>query len=122
MQVNRDGVLSFRQDLYYGNPESFPLSNDVLIAPFWDDVIGNNYYFRPAAYRGDVLYRLTTDKSVLDEIATNISSAFGVDFTPVTAFIVTWDGMQENPDYYYFYFYNNNDDEELVSMQACIND
>ena len=45
MQVNRDGVLSFRQDFYYGNPESFPLSNDVLIAPFWDDMTVDNYYF-----------------------------------------------------------------------------
>ena len=107
MQVTNDGVLSLGEDFYSSNPEPFPLSNHVLIAPFWDD--SENYGLN----KGDVLYRFTTDKSVLDEITTNISSAFGVDFTPVTAFIATWDGVKDNDDNYYYNYYN--DDDELVS-------
>ena len=99
--MNVDGILSFRQNLYRLN-EPFPLPNDVLVAPFWDNVANGGYYRDRYAH---VLYRFTTEQSVLDEIATNISSAFDVDFTPVTAFIATWDGVRDlDNDYYYFYY------------------
>ena len=41
------------------------------------------------------MYRFTADQSILDQIATNISDAFEVDYTPVTAFIATWDSVPQ---------------------------
>ena len=42
-----------------------------------------------------MLYRFTDEQSILDEIALNVSSAFGVEFAPSTAFIATWDRLPE---------------------------
>ena len=88
-QVSTYGVLSFRQSFFDFSPEPFPLSfqNDILIAPFWDD--SDN------SAGGQVLYRFTDDQSILEEIATNISDTFEVNFNPATAVIVTWDSLPQ---------------------------
>ena len=68
----------------------FPLSavfSNAIIAPFWEDSDNAN--------GGEVFYRITDEQSILDEITLNISSAFGVDFAPSTAFIATWDQLPQ---------------------------
>ena len=93
MQITSNGVLSFRHSFPDFTPEPFPLefssnSNiEVLISPFWDDT---NY-----GQGGSVLYRFTTSPNILEEIGTNITNAFGINFDPVIVFIVTWDRLPE---------------------------
>lgn len=84
--------MSFNESFTDFEPESFPLPLDldrveVLIAPFWDD--SDN------SVAGQVFYRFSDDASLLTEIATNISDAFEVDFSPVAAFVVTWNGLPQ---------------------------
>ena len=81
--MNSNGILSFRNNFTSFSPETFPTSNDVLIAPFWDDVNIN--------VAGDIFYRFTTDQFLLDEVGGDISDAFEVTFEPTLLFIATWD-------------------------------
>ena len=95
IQVSTNGVLSFRTPFLDFSPVPFPLQfrNDSLIAPFWDD--------SDSSSGGQVFYRFTSDEAILGEISANISDAFGVDFTPVSAFIATWFEIPQafsNPD------------------------
>ena len=82
-------MLSFQSSFLSFSPSPFPISPPSLgiIAPFWD--ISNN------AIGGQVLYRFTNEQSILDELALNISSAFGVEFAPSTAFIATWNQLPQ---------------------------
>lgn len=83
--MNSNGILSFRTGFTDFNPVNFPLSSnrdDILIAPFWDDVNIN--------VAGDIFYRFTTNQSLLDEVGGNISKAFEVVFKPVMLFVATW--------------------------------
>lgn len=66
----------------------FPLvgkgKDDILIAPFWDDI----------STVGDVYFRVCSNQTVLAQAGTFISqqfSAFSVDFTPDFLLIATWD-------------------------------
>ena len=85
--MSTNGLLSFQSSFTSFIPQPFPLSlfSLPIIAPFWDDSDNRN--------GGQVLYRFTNEQSILDEIALNISSAFGVEFAPSTAFIATWDRL-----------------------------
>ena len=67
-------------------PVSFPLSGNVMIAPFWN---GQNSY----RLSGKVYYQLSTEQSLLDQVATQISDTFRVTFTPESVFVATWDGL-----------------------------
>ena len=51
----------------------------VVIAPFWDDSVG-----------GDIYYRVSTEPQLLDNITSTISEAFDVDFGATLAFVATW--------------------------------
>ena len=80
MQVSSYGVISFRSShsLY---PRSFPLStSDILIAPFWDYSYGG----------GQVLFRLSNNQTLLNEVGSTVNETLEFDFTPTMLFIVTW--------------------------------
>ena len=86
--MSTNGLLSFQSSFTSFVPRVFPLSFSLpIIAPFWDDSDNRN--------GGQVLYRFTDEQSILDEIALNISSAFGVEFAPSTAFIATWNQLPQ---------------------------
>ena len=87
MQVSTNGVLSFRNPFLDFSPDLFPLTDDILIAPFWDD--------SDSSLAGQVFHRFTDDELVLEEISANITKGFGEEFNPVLAFIVTWDGLPQ---------------------------
>ena len=88
LQVNTIGVISFRFSFLDFNPRSFPLStNDVLIAPFWDNI--------DTFIGGRVLFRLTDDENLLTQVGATINEAFMVDFSPVLLLIVTWDRVPD---------------------------
>ena len=89
MQVNLYGVIYFgSRDLYNSYPRPFPLStSDNIIAPFWD-------YFR---YQngGQVLFRLSDNQALLNEVGSTINDTLEFDFTPTMLFIVTWRGISK---------------------------
>ena len=71
--------------------DPFPLvdfrSNEVLIAPFWDDSDNGQ--------GGSVYYRLSSEPGLMDQIGANISGAFDVEFRPGSAFVATWNGLPQ---------------------------
>ena len=83
LQVNTNGVLSFRSSFLGTDPVSFPLlSSDILIAPFWDTFdIGQG---------GQILFRHTNDATILTQVDAAINDA---EFSAALAFIVTWDSV-----------------------------
>ena len=81
MQVSTNGVVFFGTDYpYYG-----PLS--ALILPLWDFSIAEN--------GGLVLFRLSDNQTLLNEVGSTINDTLEFDFTPTMLFIVTWDGIPE---------------------------
>lgn len=85
MQVNTNGVLSFRYPFSLTYTFPFPLllgQTDSLIAAFW----GNFDYTED----GQVYYRFSEDVELLNEVGTNISAAFEINFQPSWLFITTW--------------------------------
>ena len=85
LQVNTNGVLSFRKAFNDFSPESFPLPSqtDVLVALYWHD--------HDITVHGNVFYRSTQDMACLTEVGSRISNVFKVDFSPTQLFIATWD-------------------------------
>ena len=85
MQVNANGPLSFRSPFRDFSPRPFPLlfEDDILIAPFWDDIL--------ISTAGEIYYRFSADPSLLEEVGGNISDAFETSFTPSQLFVATWD-------------------------------
>ena len=82
--MNINGVISFGNPFPNYNTRLFPLlTNDVLMAPFWDD--------QDHRGPGQVLYRFTEDASLLERVGTTISAAFATTFSPRLLFIATWD-------------------------------
>ncbi len=88
LQVNTNGVLSFRNGYTGYSPVRFPLSTTLLIAPYWDDVYTPSF--------GTIFYRQSADPSVL-QTAQDIIRGFNVgqSFTPTALFIATWDHVAE---------------------------
>ena len=85
MQVSTTGVVSFGAP--FTNPSSRPFrlsTSDILIAPFWDNSNG-----------GQVLFRLSDNQTLLNEVGSNINDTLEFDFTPTMLFIVTWRGIPE---------------------------
>ena len=76
-------MMSFRLP-YTGRSGPFPLltTNATLIAPFLDDV--------DITSRGEIFFRFSVDETLLNEVAFNISQAFGINFSPSLLFIATW--------------------------------
>lgn len=90
LQVSTNGLLSFRFPFTDFTPEVFPLCRFQaiqVIAPFWDDSDVRN--------GGQVYHRFSTDQQLLDQISVNISDAFGSEFSPMVAFIATWDRIPQ---------------------------
>ena len=85
LQVNANGVLSFRGPFSSFFPNPFPVFSVPLIAPFWAD--------HDLRFSGDLFYRYSTEQSLLDEVGSNISDAFQVSFRPSVLFIATWSGV-----------------------------
>eukprot|EP00058_Branchiostoma_floridae_P017536 XP_002603024.1 hypothetical protein BRAFLDRAFT_84760 [Branchiostoma floridae] len=84
-QVNTNGVISLLGQISQFTPDSFPLGDGRrLIAPFWCDVDTNN--------GGFVMYRETTDTSILERATTDITSAFPdqPNFRATWVFVATW--------------------------------
>lgn len=84
-QVTAIGILSIRQTFGSFIPRSFPLNNidHVLIALYWD--------VHDLRNQGQILYRVSQDQPLLQEVGTNISQAFSTSFTPTRLFIATFD-------------------------------
>lgn len=88
LQVNTNGVLSFRSPFFDFSPDPFPLfDNDVLIAPFWDDINVNQ--------GGQILFRLSEDQSLLNAVGSTINAAFNSGFSPGLLVIATWVAVPE---------------------------
>ena len=85
LQVSTNGILSFGSNFTRFNPVPFPFTSPPLIAPFWAD-----FDLRRG---GDVYYRQTAQRDILEQIAFFGSRAGGFQFQPTLAFIVTWDGV-----------------------------
>ena len=78
-------MLSFRSR-FIATRGSFPLlTNDTLIAPFLDDVDITSH--------GEIFFRFSVDETLLNEVAFNISQAFGTNFSPSSLFIATWNAV-----------------------------
>ncbi|XP_035660312.1 protein mesh-like [Branchiostoma floridae] len=83
--VNTNGVISFLGQIRQFTPDSFPLGDGRrLITPFWGDVDTRN--------GGDVMYRETTDTSILERATSDITSAFPdqPNFRASWVFVATW--------------------------------
>ncbi|XP_066293398.1 sushi domain-containing protein 2-like [Branchiostoma lanceolatum] len=83
--VNTNGVISLLDELWQYTPDPFPLGDGRrLIAPFWADVI--------TWLGGHVMYRETTDSSILERATTDIITAFPElpNFHATWVFIATW--------------------------------
>ena len=86
MQVSTNGVVSFGATFTAFFPHPFPLStSDILIAPFWDVSNVEN--------GGQVLFRLSDNQTLLNEVGSTINDTLEFDFTPTMLFIVTWSGI-----------------------------
>ena len=89
MQVHSYGFINF------GSLDSdirpFPLlistSDNNIIAPFWD------YYDNRGG--GQVLFRLSDNQALLNEVGSTITDTLEFDFTPTMLFIATWDRLSE---------------------------
>lgn len=85
IQVNTNGILSFRFPFSSSFARSFPFFSSPLISPYWD-----NFDLRRG---GNLFYRQTSNITLLqrvrDQIEESISSASN--FIPITIFIATWD-------------------------------
>ena len=90
MQVNTNGVLSFRGSFTEYDPTSFPQTSFPLIAPFWQDF--------NIEISGHIFYRETTSPNQLQLVSDVISSTFSSvsdDFKPSYSFISTWSNAAE---------------------------
>ena len=93
LQVNANGVLSFRSQFSSSNPGPFPLFNTdaVLISPFWSP----SYSYSFDDENEQFLFRISDDAELLNSVGSSISEAFFSAFSPLSLFIATW---VENPD------------------------
>ena len=86
-QVNSNGLLSFRTPSTYYIPVKFPLTNAIFIAPFWNEV--------DIKLAGQVLYRLSTNQSLLDAFQVHINESLDVYFPPKFLVIATWNRVAQ---------------------------
>ena len=82
IQVNANGVISFRNPFSNDIVEPFPLlSTSIIIAPFWEDIDINR--------GGQIYFRSSSDSSILREVGDRAGD--GSNFNPSTVFIATWE-------------------------------
>ena len=89
MQVTLYGVIYFgSRDFHNFYPQFFPLStSDNIIAPFWD-----YFHYQDG---GQVLFRLSDNQALLNDVGSTINDTLEFDFTPTMLFIVTWSGIPQ---------------------------
>ena len=89
IQVNTNGILSFRSQFLSWTPQQFPFFGSPLIAPFWDDVNINRF--------GNIFYRQSFDDTLLQRARDQIRESFSSsgNFTPTVLLIATWDRVAE---------------------------
>ena len=89
IQVNTNGILSFRFQFLSWTPRRFPFFGSPLIAPFWDDVNINRF--------GNIFYRQSFDDTLLQRARDQIRESFSSsgNFTPTVLLIATWDQVAE---------------------------
>ena len=87
LQININGVLSFLNSFSSHSPSPFPLTPEVLIAPYWTDLI--------TTFTGNIWYQQSTDNTLLDRATVEIRGSFPApettSFTATNLLIVTWD-------------------------------
>ena len=81
MQATTIGVVTLRNA--YRSPLP-PSTSAIIIAPFLDNV--ND---------GQVLFRLSDNETLLNQVRSIINDRLEYDFTPTMLFIVTWNRMTE---------------------------
>ena len=89
LQVNTNGILSFRSRFTSPFRRSFPFFSVPLIAPYWDNVDTRRF--------GNVFYRQTTDTNLLTRARNQLQELFpsAGNFTPTYLFIATWDRVAQ---------------------------
>ena len=93
LQVNSNGVLSFRENFTnpFPDPFNFISPDNPLIAPFWNNIDTGRF--------GNIWYRLTYDPICLARAAALIHdlvpNAFP-GFEPKYLFIATWERVAES--------------------------
>lgn len=86
MQVNANGVISFREPFQSHNPREFPLETmTVLIAPFWDDI--------NIMRAGQIFFRICNNQDLLFQVGLRIADFDN--FDPSVLFIATWNEVTE---------------------------
>ena len=85
MQVNANGLLSFRSTFTTSFIRTFPFFSAPLIAPYWE-----NFDLRRG---GSLYYRQTSNPTLLQRAREQLQRSFPTDgsFTPTDLFIATWD-------------------------------
>ncbi|KAM8927032.1 alpha-tectorin-like [Pelodytes ibericus] len=82
--VNNNGAVSFREPVTQYTPDSFPIPNTHLMAPFWADVDNE--------LGGWVYYGERKDEETLQTISDDINSYYeNLHFKALWCFLVTWD-------------------------------
>ena len=82
VQVNANGVLSFRSSFTSHQPLALPLSSAVIIiAPFWNNI--------DVERTGQIFHRFSSNQTLLDEVGSLVNDGSG--FAPSSLFIATWD-------------------------------
>ena len=89
IQVNLNGVLSFKEKFNIPHPLPFPYESLALISPYWANF--------DTSRNGDVYYRTTKDSTLLKRAQHHLQSIFtsARDFSPSYLVIVTWDRVPE---------------------------
>ena len=88
MQVNANGVLSFRSTFSNSSIRTFPFFSPPLIAPYWE-----NFDLRRG---GNLFYRQTSNPTLLQRVRDQLQRSFPANgnFTPTDLFIATWDRVR----------------------------
>ena len=110
LQVNDNGVISFNSRYNVRTPLSFPLvfSTQKIITPYWADVDTRG--------TGQILYRQSTDPSLLARASQEIRAAFSLTYNVEirNLLISTWNAVG--------YYYRKTDKVHMYMncMHTCI--
>ena len=88
MQVNTNGILSFRSTFTTSFIRTFPFFSPPLIAPYWDNF--------DLSRGGNLFYRQTSNTTLLQRVQDLLQESLpsASSFFPTTLFIATWDRVQ----------------------------
>lgn len=87
MQVNTNGILSFRFSFLSFFPRRFPFFSSPLIAPYWD-----GFDLRRG---GNIFYRQTSNTTLLERVRDQLQEFPSANnFSPAILFIATWDQVR----------------------------